>query len=200
MMKIKKLPAVKYKGELSLEEVILRRRSRRDFNPKFILSLSDISQILWAAAGITSSFAGLRTTPSAGATFPLEIYLISQRVEDLNPGNYHYLPSDHALELVKEGDLGEDLAAAALGQDFIAKAAANIVITAEYKRTTWRYGKRGEMYVHMEAGHAGENIYLQAEALGLKTVAIGAFRESEVSPILDLSNKLIPIYIFPIGG
>jgi len=193
------LPAPRLKGEMSLEEAILKRRSRRDFGDS-PLTLGEISQILWAAQGITDK-TGLRAAPSAGALYPLDLYLVvgKQGVAGLGEGVYHYLPQSHSLEPTLEGDVRQTLARLSAGQMFIAEAPLSLLVTAEYERTTKKYGDRGVRYVHMEAGHVGQNVYLQAEALGLGTVTIGAFQDEEISQALDLPSGHRPLYVMPIG-
>ncbi len=181
-----------------LYKAILRRRSRRSWVDRPV-ELEKIATILWAAQGITEPRKGFRSAPSAGATYPLETYLVSRRVAGLEPGVYHYLPHTHELELLRRGDYSRDLERACLDQPWVGGAAANIVLTAVFERTTSYYGRRGIGYVYMEAGHAGQNIYLVAEALGLGTVAIGAFYDEEVAGVLGLSGGEKPLYIFPIG-
>lgn len=189
------LPPPRLKGELSVEEAIYKRKSARRFSPTPI-SIQEVAQLLWAAYGTIDN---RRTIPSAGATYPLEIYLAASRVEELDPGVYKYLTRRHALELVKKGDVADRLAAACSYQMIVERAAANVVIAALSRRTTAMYGERGIRYVLLEAGHAGQNIYLQAEALNLRTVAIGAFNDSEVRFILGMPRELVPIYVFPVG-
>jgi len=147
------LPTPRTKGEVSLEETIAKRRSRRDFLDKS-LSLVQLSQILWSAQGITDPEEFKRAAPSAGALYPLEIYLVigENGVEDLEAGVYHYLPQKHAMEIHQRGDLRRDLAQVALGQYFIAEAPLTLVVTAEYERTTGKYGERGNRYVQIEVG------------------------------------------------
>lgn len=192
------LPVPEHDGDVSVEAAIHRRRSIRDFR-NTPLSLQEISQILWAAQGITEPGAGLRSAPSAGAMYPLEVYLVAGSVIDLTPGLYRYQPDGHALITYHEGDLRADISRGALGQPFIKQAPASIVLTAIFERTTSRYGKRGHRYVHMDVGHAGENIYLQCAALNLGTVAVGAFRDEQLLQILGLSGEARPLYIMPIG-
>jgi len=164
------------------------------------LSLPHLSQVLWAAQGLTDA-RGLRAAPSAGATYPLEVYVFVGRggVEGLEEGIYHYNVKNHSLHLRKGGDLKEELAIAALDQEFIAQAPVDIVICALYERTSWRYRGRAERYVHMEAGHVGENIHLQAAALGLAVVMVGAFEDERVSIVMNLDEDIKPLYIIPIG-
>jgi len=203
-----KLPAPRLKGNVSLEETILRRRAVRRYRRE-PLDLSQLSQILWSAQGITGT-RGFRAAPSAGATYPLEIFVVvgkqgviasgaKQALEELQAGIYHYEPNSHSLSLHTSGDLRADLAKAALDEEFIVKAPVDIVICASYHRTSYRYGRRGERYVHIEVGHVGENIHLQAVALGLATVEVGAFHDEEVSKVLGVDEQLKPLYIMPVG-
>ena len=194
------LPAPSRKGSISLEEAISRRRSVRDFSPQPI-SQSQLSQILWAAQGITDTSRRYRAVPSAGATYPLEILVACGRngIEEIGAGIYHYNVADHSLSLHRQGDVRLDLAKAALDEAMIYQAPVDIIICALYQRTTRHYGSRGERYVHMEAGHAGQNIYLEATALGLATVAIGAFHDEPVREVLRLDKQYKPLYIMPVG-
>jgi len=193
------LPAPRLKGEMSLEEAILKRRSRRDFGDS-PLTLREVSQILWAGQGITDA-AGLRAAPSAGALYPLDLYLVvgKQGVEGLGEGVYHYLPQSHSLEPTVQGDVRQTLARLSLEQMFVAEAPLSLLITGEYERTTKKYGERGVRYVHMEAGHVAQNVYLQSEALGLGTVTMGAFQDEKISEALNLPPSYRPLYLMPIG-
>ena len=192
------LPKTVKKTDFSIEEVIALRRSIREYLNK-PLKIEDLAQILWAAQGITEPSLTLRSAPSAGATYPLEIYILSKNVKNLKKGIYKYLPTYHSLKLIREGDYSYNLYQACLYQDWVLNAAANLIITAIYERTTYRYGARGIRYVYMEAGHVGQNIYLQAAALNIGTVAIGAFYDEEVENIIQVSNQEKVIYIFPLG-
>ena len=194
------LPPPTPKGSMSLEEAIDRRRSIRRFTPEPI-SQPQLSQILWATQGVTDTRSGDRAIPSAGATYPLEIFVVcgSNCVENISDGIYRYNPESHSLIPHRQGDLRLELARAALEQEFVYQAPVDIVIGAIYERTMMRYGARGERYVHIEVGHAGQNIYLQATALGLATVAIGAFHDEEVREILQLDKRIKPLYIMPVG-
>lgn len=169
------LPQASNKGNISLEEAISKRRSQRSFMQKD-LSLEQISQLLWAAQGVTQEKSGFafRAAPSAGALYPMEIYLLSK------DGFFHYLPQGHKLEVLESKDLRSSLAAVALGQDSVREAAVSIVICAVYKRITVKYGERGIKYAHIEAGHIAQNIHLQAVALGLGSVPVGAFSDEGV--------------------
>lgn len=194
------LPPPRPRGKISLEEALARRRSIRDFTPR-PLSLSHLSQMLWATQGISEPLRQFRTAPSAGATYPLDVFVVCGQngVENISEGVYQYNPEEHALSRHLAGDLRRELARAALNEAFIYRAPLNIVLCVEYQRTTWRYGSRGERYVHIEVGHVGQNIYLQAVALGLSTVAVGAFRDEEVSRVLYLDKDCQPLYIMPVG-
>ena len=194
------LPEPGYKGIMSLEEAIARRRSIRRFTDE-PLSLAQLSQLLWATQGITGASSGDRAIPSAGATYPLEIFIVCGRsgIEGVAAGIYHYHVTRHSLSRQHGGDVRPVLSRAALGAESIYEAPASIVISAEYERTLMRYGDRGERYVHMEVGHAGQNIYLQAAALGLATVAVGAFDDEQVREVLRLDRHLQPLYIMPVG-
>ncbi len=193
---------------MSLEETIASRRSVRRYHAES-LTLSQLSQILWSAQGITGT-GKLRAAPSAGATYPLEIFTVvgkqgviasgaKQPQEELQAGIYHYNLDSHSLSLHLRGDLRRDLAKAALDQGFIIDAPVDIIICALYPRISYTYGRRGERYVHMEVGHVGENIHLQAVALGLATVEVGAFDDEEVRKVLGLEEQIKPLYIMPIG-
>jgi SagB-type dehydrogenase family enzyme len=190
-----KLPEAKFKSLTSVEEALWGRRSVRDY-AKDSLTIEQISQLLWAAQGITAKWGG-RTAPSAGALYPLEIYLVAGEVKELEPGLYHYDPGEHAISQKKAGDLRKKLTQASLYQDEISKAPATLIITAVYERTEKKYGKRGIRYVHMEVGSVGENIYLQAESLNLGTVFIGAFDDDEVKKAMGIEEE--PLGIMPMG-
>ena len=195
-----RLPPPSKRGVMSLEEAIAKRRSVRDFAPDPI-SQVQLSQILWAAQGITDVSEGLRSVPSAGATYPLKIFVVCSKscVEGIDEGVYYYNVNNHSLTLHYKGDARLDLARAALSQSCIYEAPIDIIICALYRRTASRYGGRGERYVYIEVGHAGQNIYLQATALGLATVAIGAFSDEQVREILRLEKQYKPLYIMPVG-
>ena len=194
-----KLPPPQLKGKVSLEETIAKRRSVRRYSAE-PLTLFQLSQILWSAQGITGTGKS-RAAPSAGATYPLEIFAVigKQTVEKLEAGIYHYEVDSHSLSLHLQGDFRQDLAQAARDQGFTADAPIDVVICAIYARTSYTYGRRGERYVHMEIGHVGENIHLQAAALGLATVEVGAFDDEGVRKILRVEEQIKPLYIMPIG-
>jgi len=189
---VKILPKPRTKGTISVEEAIAQRRSVRSYSSQRLTD-EELSQLLWAAQGITDQKRALRAAPSAGATYPLEIYAVTP------DGVFHYDPIKHSLETVKSGDVRAELATAAYGQSFIANASATIVFAAVPERTTRRYGRRGMMYIHMEAGHAAQNIHLQAVALRMGSVPVGAFDDEAVSRIAGLPDNQIPLYLIPVG-
>ena len=186
------LPQPKLESDVSLEETLSNRRSVRSFSSKE-LSLDQISQILWAAQGITRESTGYRTSPSAGALYPLEIFLLK------SDGLFRYIPDGHKILKLSPDDLRLDLIPGVLFQEFIAEAPVNIIITAVYERTTAKYGDRGIQYVHMEAGHSCQNILLQATALGLGAVPVGAFNDSYIQDLLNLPGDYVPLYVVPVG-
>jgi len=192
-----RLPEPATDGAFSIEAALRARRSIRRFGRED-LSLSQISQLLWAAQGITDA-QGFRTAPSAGALYPLEVHLVAGGVTGLAPGGYRYDARRHALVRTFEGDRRAALRGAALEQAFIEEAAAALVLCAVYRRTTGKYGDRGIRYVHMEAGHAAQNVYLQAVSLRLGTVVIGAFDDERVAAVLGTTGEEDPLYIMPVA-
>lgn len=184
--------------DVSLMDSLSERRSVRDYSDEK-LTLTELAALLWSAQGITEKQRGYRTAPSAGATYPMEVYLVVENVEELSPGLYRYSPDEHTLEQIKEGHFNEDLKNTALGQDPIGDASVNLVITAVYERVMNRYGERGERYAKIEAGHISQNIYLSCSALELGTVAIGAFNDEQVIELLQLQEGEYPLYIMPVG-
>ncbi len=186
-----KLPNPNLKGEKSLEECIYERESVRSYKDKEI-EIEKISQILWAAQGKKGH---KRTVPSAGATFPLEIYITLK-----DKGFFHYNFEKHVLELITSEDLSKKLAQASWDQNFIAEAYLNVIICAIFERTTQRYGERGVRYVFIEVGHCAQNIHLEAVSLGLASVPIGAYEDNKVKDVLDLKKKIEPLYIIPVGS
>lgn len=191
------LPEPQYESGVSVEEALLNRRSVREYTGE-PLTVQEVSQLVWAAQGITDP-RGLRTAPSAGALYPLELYVVVGDVEDLAVGVYKYRPQEHELEKVLEGDLRAELAEVALGQASVETAAIDIVVTAVYERTTVKYGDRGIRYVYLEAGHPAQNLCLQATAMDLVIVTVGAFTDDQVKEVLNLPENEHPLYIIPIG-
>jgi len=192
-----KLPEPKYIGATSVEEALMKRRSVRVFKEGPVL-LAELSQLIWAAQGMTNP-GGLRTAPSAGALYPLELYVVAGNVTGLQPGVYRYGRKNHELLSIAKGDRRNDLCSAALGQSSIKKAALVLVLSGVFERTTAKYGERGIRYVHMEAGHAAQNVYLQAVTLQLGTVVIGAFSDRDVKALLKMTDSEMPLYIMPVG-
>jgi len=177
-----------------------RRRSIRHYGPN-PMTLGSLSQMLWAAQGVTEQDGGFRTAPSAGALYPLEVYVVvrKDRVEGLPEGVYHYHPEGHILTLVREGDVSTELEAATWGQEIVKEAAATIVMTGVLSRTREKYGKRGTQYMFQESGHAAQNVFLQATALGIGTVVMGAFSEGAVRRVLGAEANERPLYVQPLG-
>jgi SagB-type dehydrogenase family enzyme len=203
-----KLPSPQLRGKVSLEETISRRRSVRKYHGESI-DLGQLSQILWAAQGHTGA-RRFRAAPSAGATYPLEIFAVigergviaretTQGAQEVEAGIYHYEVDSHSLRLHKPAELRPELARAVLDQQFLVEAPVDIVICALPDRMSHRYGERAERYVHMEVGHAGQNIHLQAVALGLATVKVGAFDDGEIRTVLEVDEQGRPLYIMPVG-
>jgi len=196
------LPSPSYKGTVSVEEALKARRTHRSFQSR-PLTLKQFSQILWGAYGVSAQKYGsfLKTAPSAGALYPLDIYgVVGQGgVETLTPGIYHFRPENHALELVIQGDLRAEVARQSLQQMWMAKAPLMLVITGEYNRSSIKYGPRGVTYTHIEAGHVGQNIFLQAEAIGLKAGIVGAFNNQQIIRAMGLSTSHDPLLIMPVG-
>jgi SagB-type dehydrogenase family enzyme len=188
------------KGSVSVEEAIKHRRTIRSYRVK-PLTLEQLSQIFWAAQGITEDRGYKRAAPSGGALYPMDIYAVvgDSCVEGLGAGIYHYDPRKHAALSIMEGDLRKDVARSSLSQMWMAEAPINLVITAEYSRITSKYGARGERYAMIEAGHIGQNIFLQAEALGLRAGIVGAFHDKDVNRIMKINRSHEPLLIMPVG-
>jgi len=204
------LPDPALDGDVAVEHTLAERRSVRSFDDA-ALTLEQIGQLLWAAQGITRPAeapqgwewgpwqGGFRTAPSAGALYPLELYLVAGRVDGLEPGVYRYVPQDHALERAGDDDRRAALSSAALNQRSVADAPAIVVVTAVYARTAVKYGDRAERYVHIEVGAAAENLALQAVAVELGTVFVGAFRDGDVQRVLGLPGDHEPLLLMPMG-
>jgi len=199
------LPPPVTDGNISVERALAERRSRRQFQNR-ALSAQQLSQILWAAYGVTLPLpqhpglrGGLRTTPSAGALYPLEIFVAVGNVEGIPSGVFRYIPAEHKIVRTSWTDVRSPLRDAAFGQRMVEDAPVTLIFTAVFSRVTGRYGARGRRYVYMEAGHAAQNVYLQVHTLGLGTCAIGAFFDDRVSSVLQLAANEEPLYIMPIG-
>ena len=186
------LPQPQTEGGMSLDEAIAKRRSVRTYAGGE-LSREQVGQLLWAAQGITEPDRGLRASPSAGALYPLEVYLLEDGIL------YRYVPDSHSLEKTAGGVDANDLASAALGQSFIAQAPVVFVITAVFERTKAKYGERGDRYVYIEVGHAAENLLLEAVAQDLGAVPVGAFDDADVGAVLGLPSDHKPLYVIPVG-
>jgi SagB-type dehydrogenase family enzyme len=191
------LPAPQLDSDTSVERALESRRSRRDY-PGRPLTLAELSQLLWAAQGITGD-RGKRTAPSAGALYPLELLAVARNVAGLPPGVYRYVPASHELESTGAGEEVPSLLPASLMQQWVEQADAVLVFAGVYERTTAKYGERGARYVHIEVGHAAQNVYLQAVSLGLGTTMVGAFDDETVKRILGLKEEEEPLGIMPVG-
>ena len=191
------LPRAETSGEMPVEEALKKRRSVREFR-RGGLTLDDVAQLLWAGQGVTRGHV-YRTAPSAGALYPLKLYLAAGQVDGLRPGIYRYSPKRHALIRVAAGDRRDALAAAALDQDWVRRAPAVLVITGIYARSAMKYGQRAKRYTHIEVGHVAQNIYLQATARGLGTVMVGAFSGAQVQEALELPADHEPLGLMPVG-
>lgn len=189
------------KGGMLTQAMTLRKSVRRFSDRQ--LSLEQVSYILWACQGRRQPGGRSegRTVPSAGATYPLEVFFVcgDRCVAGLETGTYAYLPDHHALDQTSRADVRPQLAAACLSQKCVAEAPASVVIGADYARTGSVYGERGVRYVHIEAGHAGQNVCLACAVLGLGTVAVGAFNDESVARTLELPLRVDPIYVMPVG-
>ncbi len=192
-----KLSQPRSEGSVSVETALSKRRSVREYKRE-PLTLADVGQLAWAAQGITHP-AGLRTAPSAGALYPLELYVVSGHVDGLPPGIYRYRPTSHDLVKTVEGDRRSQLCGVSLSQSSVQNAPLVLLLSAVPERTTRKYLSRGTRYVHMEAGHAAQNICLQAVALDLGTVIIGAFLDDGVKRVMDLPEEEEPMLIIPVG-
>jgi SagB-type dehydrogenase family enzyme len=185
------------KGSISLERCLLLRRSVRGFRDQ-ALNQDQLGQLLWAAQGVTSAD-GRRAVPSAGALYPLDLYVVCGMVTSLAAGVYRYVPGGHALRLLAPGKQHEELVDAMHGQEWIATAPVVVCIAAVFERTTMKYGIRGRGYVYLEAGHAAEALMLQAVALDLATTMVGAFSDNDVKRVFHLSGDATPLCLIPIG-
>jgi SagB-type dehydrogenase family enzyme len=194
------LPKPSSDGKVSVEKAIKGRRTVRDFRQKS-LSLNHLSQLVWSGQGITDSSENKGAAASAGALYPLDLYILigENGVEKMEGGVYRYLPKEHSLLPIAKGDRRREIAVASLSQMWMARAPVLFIITAEYRRITGKYGERGIRYAFIEVGHVGQNLFLQAEALGLGAGIVGAFHDSDVSNIASLPSKHEPLLIMPVG-
>lgn len=194
------LPKPSYKSSVSFEETIYKWKATRNFKEQ-PLNLKQISQLLWAAFGTTIDgvSSATRVFPSAGAIYPLDIYVVVGNVKELEAGIYKYDFKKHSIELIKKGDFRKELTVSALNQYFINKAPVSFIWTASYDKMG-RYAERGKTrYIHIDLGHSAQNLTLQATALGLGTVQVGAFKDEEVRNLLGLPKDKTPVYIMPVG-
>lgn len=196
------LPDPETAGETSVERAIATRASRRSF-ARTSLELADVAQLLWAAQGLSHVRDGveLRTAPSAGATYPLTAFLevAPDGCVELEAGLYRYDPQRHRLEAEREGAIHDVLTQAALGQDVVRDAPATVVLAADADRTRRQYPDHGDRYVHMEAGHAAQNVHLVCESRDLHSCPVGAFSDDDVAAVLDLPGRLEALYLLPCG-
>ncbi len=193
-----RLPEPSRTGAISLEESLARRRSQRSFAADPI-SLQDIGQLAWSAQGVTDDATGYRTAPSAGGTLPVEVDLLLHGVPELVDGVYRYLPVEHALRHRLDGDRREAVTEATLNQAFVGDAPVVMVLSAVAARIVPRFGELSDRLIDMEVGHVGQNVSLQAAALGLGTVVVVAFREAELTAALELAEGERPVYLMPVG-
>lgn len=193
-----RLPPPSVDGTVSVEAAIAGRRSERRLSAEPI-TLPELSQLLWATQGITDRARAFRSAPSAGATFPLETLVAAGAVNGLAAGLYRYLPAEHSLRPSTPRDVRDRLRRDGLSQPVLGQAPVVVILTALVERTAARYGERATRYVDMEAGHAAENLCLQAVALGLGSVCIGAFDDERVASVLGLGESERPLYMLPVG-
>lgn len=195
-----KLSPPQTKGRITVEEALERRRTVRAYQSR-ALEVNQLSQLLWAAQGLTGNSGYKRAAPSAGALYPMDVYPVlgQDSVTQMEAGVYHYEPEKHTLSQIARQDVKDEVAKAALSQRWMARAPVNLIITAEYIRVTGKYRKRGERYAMIEAGHIGQNIFLQAEALGLKAGIVGAFHDDALTHVLKIPPSHEPLIIMPVG-
>ncbi len=196
------LPGPERSGGAGLYALLEARRTQRSFADR-PLHMAQLGQLLWCAYGVSGQRGGraLKTAPSAGATYPLEMVVVAGKegVQGLPAGAWRYLPGEHALAPLREGELRPALAEACLGQAWLAQAPVSIVIAADYERCTSRYGQRGVRYTHMESGFAGQNVFLAAYSLGLAAGVVGALDDSAAARVLGLSEPLKVLLVMPVG-
>ena len=182
-------------------ETIARRRSTREFSRESI-TFSELSQLIWATQGITSRAWGFdfRAVPSAGALYPIETYIVVNRVDEIPPGIYHFNVRETQLILLREGNFGQDLSHAGLGQEMLEEASCAFVWTAIVGRSKWKYRERAYRYIYMDVGHIGQNLYLAATAMNLGCCTVGAFFDEEVDRIIGVDGKEeISVYLAAVG-
>ncbi len=195
-----KLPKPAWEGNLFVAQAIQQRRTVRGFSPR-ALNANQLSQLLWAADGVTEDGGYKRAAPSAGALYPMDLYAVvgQDAVPSIDAGIYHYQPGEHQLALVAQGDLRAPVAETCLSQRWMTQAPVTLVITAEYRRVNVKYGQRGIRYALMEAGHIGQNIFLQAQALGLAAGIVGAFHDEALIAAMSIPPAHEPLLLMPVG-
>lgn len=195
-----RLPDPVVDGTKSLEMTIHQRRTIRSFRDE-TLTLQQFAQLLWAAQGVTDPGGFKRSAPSAGALYPMDIYAVvgEDGVEGLKPGLYLYDPAVHSVSLVHRGDIRRHIATASWRQMWMSCAPISFIITAEYRRITGKYGRRGVRYAMIEAGHIGQNIFLQSQAMGLAAGIVGAFEDHEIIRVMGIKDNREPLLIMPVG-
>jgi len=195
------LPKPKDKGRMSVEEAIWKRRSVREYLHTPI-TLDQLSQILWAAQGITDTKSGHRAAPSPGAKYALELYVFTREggIRELPAGVYHYEPAAHSVRCIKTGDCTLSLQSAAGEQEQIGQASAIIALTSVFERATVKYGERGIQFAIQESGSAAENIYIESTALGLRTVMMGSFDDDMVGQLIGTKEGEKPLLLMPLGS
>lgn len=188
-------------GDMSLFEALLRRKSLRRF-VDVAMNRESLSCILWASSGIQRNEMGFdfRTAPSAGGLYPIETYVITHRVEGIDPGIYHYHVKGHALEEIKKGDFRPIIAQAALGQTMCAQASVVIAWTALFERSSWKYRQRAYRYVYLDVGHMAQNLALACTSLGLGSCQVGALFDDEVNDILGVDGTSESILYMSVVG
>jgi len=196
-----RLPSPEAPVRFSFTEIVSRRRSVREYSPR-PLRREDVSFLLWVSSGIQRVEAGheFRTVPSAGALYPVDTYMIAQRVAGVERGVYHYGVRGHLLEEVTPGDVRGDLSRAALFQQFCSEAAAVFVWTAVFPRAKWKYRQRAYRYVYLDAGHIAQNLALAAVGLGLGSCQVAAFFDDEMNALLGVDGvEESVIYLSAVG-
>ncbi len=200
VVSLPRVDPAKYRA--SLFEVLLKRRSRRSYDTDAMLSMDDLAFLLWSTQGVTGRYGDtlFRTSPSAGALYPIETYLMVRRVESLEPGIYHFRVDNFDLELLRKGDYSGELAMAALSQSMIARSMVTFIWTAVIQRSRWKYGQRAYRYIYLDAGHICQNLYLGAEAIDYGCCAIGAFFDDMVNSIIGVDGtEETTLYMASIG-
>ncbi|MFW6129796.1 MAG: SagB/ThcOx family dehydrogenase [Atribacterota bacterium] len=194
-------------SEKSFEEIVLKRRSERDYNEKPI-SFQSLAKILIFSYGITGKLdfgykipQYLRASPSGGALYPLEIYPVVFNVESLENGIYHYNVLKNNIELLKKGNYRKEILDIFIDQKMIEKSNVLFVITGVLKRSLYKYRNRGLRFIYFDAGHLAENMYLSAVSNGLGSCALGGFYDEKLDKLLDIDGKKeVSIYSVVVGN